>query len=687
MSATRLFLFTTFSRRTPNHKSLSLIPPRFLAQRFNFSSLRFRRYSSSVAVDAFTVCNTDSAKLSETAPYPLLPRPASNPVQQKKQVKFVKDELLQDVEMKRGDWMCLKIDMNLTVSRGKIRPLTAHVLKPRRDTKGTKMARGCIKLNIGFLCLDVLEDFVLQKVLGFQVQAWRCNFYNFARNLICLKCKEDGPKSVRGGDIEMKDGDWICSECNFMHFSRSMRCLKCRAWGPKRLAVDRVEVKKGDWNCPQCNFMNFSRNTRCLKCKAWGPKRLAVDEVEVRKGEWNCPQCFFMNFARNKNCLRCREQRPNRLLYHGEWDCPSCDFLNYSKNEVCLKCKSGRPKEDATEYEEQISKDLSRSFFSLKMAAIRRASTLTSFLLSRTLASTTTSSSVATTVHRRFLSSDGISDNCGSYSRRSAGAVSLGFAGALAAGASLSFQEVYAKEPPPADLVPKDVVLYQYEACPFCNKVKAFLDYYDIPYKVVEVNPLSKKEIKWSDYKKVPILMVDGEQLVDSSAIIDKLGHTIIPEKMAVSASEDDEETKWRRWVDNHLVHVLSPNIYRNTSEALESFDYITSNGNFGFTEKITVKYAGAAAMYFVSKKLKKKYNITDERAALYEAAETWVDALDGRDFLGGSKPNLADLAVFGVLRPIRHLRSGRDMVEHTRIGDWYTRMENVVGESSRIKA
>lgn len=57
--------------------------------------------------------------------------------------------------------------------------------------------------------------------------------------------------------------------------------------------------------------------------------------------------------------------------------------------------------------------------------------------------------------------------------------------------------------------------------------------------------------------------------------------------------------------------------------------------GNFGFAEKITVKYAGAAAMYFVSKKLKKKYNITDERAALYEAAETWVDALNGRDFLG----------------------------------------------------
>jgi microsomal prostaglandin-E synthase 2 len=33
----------------------------------------------------------------------------------------------------------------------------------------------------------------------------------------------------------------------------------------------------------------------------------------------------------------------------------------------------------------------------------------------------------------------------------------------------------------------------------------------------VEVNPLGKKEIKWSEYKKVPVLVVDGEQLNDST--------------------------------------------------------------------------------------------------------------------------------------------------------------------------
>ncbi|MBA0808001.1 hypothetical protein Gohar_023770 [Gossypium harknessii] len=250
--------------------------------------------------------------------------------------------------------------------------------------------------------------------------------------------------------------------------------------------------------------------------------------------------------------------------------------------------------------------------------------------------------------------------------------------------ASSLAQDALAKEKPRSEkFLPKEVVLYQYEACPFCNKVKAFLDYYNIPYKIVEVNPISKKEIKWSDYKKVPILKVDGEQMVDSSDIIDKLFHRINPD----SSIPDGEEKKWREWVDNHLVHVLSPNIYRSTSEALESFDYITTHGNFSFTERLVAKYAGAAAMYFVSKKLKKKHNITDERAALYKAAETWVDALNGRHYLaGGSKPNLADLAVFGVLRPIRYLTSGKDMVEHTRIGEWYGRMENAVGESARIK-
>ena len=65
------------------------------------------------------------------------------------------------------------------------------------------------------------------------------------------------------------------------------------------------------------------------------------------------------------------------------------------------------------------------------------------------------------------------------------------------------------------------VTLYQYEVCPFCCKVKAFLDANDVPYRTVEVNPLTKAEIKWSkEYRKVPIAYVNGELSLGSGEII-----------------------------------------------------------------------------------------------------------------------------------------------------------------------
>ncbi|XP_021756597.1 prostaglandin E synthase 2-like [Chenopodium quinoa] len=320
------------------------------------------------------------------------------------------------------------------------------------------------------------------------------------------------------------------------------------------------------------------------------------------------------------------------------------------------------------------------------LAALRRATAATaaaSFSQTRSLQQAAPFSSSASShwFSGRFIR------HFGSTSPASHSLPSNGIAGTMffsVAAATTLTQEAHAKEPIQSQIF-KDVVLYQYEACPFCNKVKAFLDYYNIPYKVVEVNPIGKKEIKWSDYKKVPILTVDGEQMIESSEIIQSLYKKIHPEGSTGSSTSTEEEKKWLGWVDSHLVHVLSPNIYRSAGEALESFDYIATHGNFGFMEKMVAKYAGATAMYFVAKKLKKKYNITDERESLYQSAETWVDALKGRPFLGDSKPNLADLAVFGVLRPIRNLQSGRDMVEHTRIGDWYSRMEKAVGESCRV--
>ncbi|XP_042503144.1 zinc finger protein VAR3, chloroplastic-like [Macadamia integrifolia] len=103
---------------------------------------------------------------------------------------------------------------------------------------------------------------------------------------------------------EMKRGDWICSKCNFMNFARNVRCLECKEEGPKRVGVDDVEMKKGDWTCPQCRFMNFARNTKCLRCQVSRPKR------QLNPGEWECPSCDFLNYRKNMVCLKCNCGRP-----------------------------------------------------------------------------------------------------------------------------------------------------------------------------------------------------------------------------------------------------------------------------------------------------------------------------------------------------------------------------------------
>ncbi|XP_077416816.1 prostaglandin E synthase 2 [Vanacampus margaritifer] len=284
-------------------------------------------------------------------------------------------------------------------------------------------------------------------------------------------------------------------------------------------------------------------------------------------------------------------------------------------------------------------------------------------------------------------------------------------------------QRQLAQAPPaegPSPSASPSLTLYQYQTCPFCSKVRAFLDYHGLAYRVVEVNPVMRREIKWSAYRKVPILMVDEHlQLNDSSVIISSLKSYLIskgssmsdivncyPEMKSVNdsgkevteynnkywlmLSQDDtaavypdkgmqkEEMKWRKWADNWLVHLISPNVYRSTGEALASFDYIVREGKFGTLEGFFAKYVGAAAMFVIAKRLKSRHNLQDDvRQDLYKAVNDWVAAVGKkRKFMGGEQPNLADLAVFGVLRVMEGLEAFDDMMANTKVKPWYQRME-----------
>ncbi|CAL1547767.1 unnamed protein product [Lymnaea stagnalis] len=273
------------------------------------------------------------------------------------------------------------------------------------------------------------------------------------------------------------------------------------------------------------------------------------------------------------------------------------------------------------------------------------------------------------------------------------------------------------------------LTLFQYQTCPFCCKVRAVLDYHGFSYDVIEVNSVTKKQLKWSDYQKVPIVIVelpgsDQEVVIkDSSVIISVLESYLhdnaasIPQLCSYypcltenegrrkkydfqnkyfimfprtvdlnhTVEERSEERKWRKWADDHLVHMLSPNAYRTVKESLQAFQYFSAVGqweqNFSFLERYVVIYIGAAVMYVMGMILKNKYKLKEDvRESLYDACNEWVKAVGKeRVFMGGDQPNLADLAVYGILNSIEGCTAFQDALQNTKIGSWYYRTKAAV--------
>lgn len=85
--------------------------------------------------------------------------------------------------------------------------------------------------------------------------------------------------------------------------------------------------------------------------------------------------------------------------------------------------------------------------------------------------------------------------------------------------------------------------------------------------------------------------------------------------------------------------------------------------------------YTGAAAMYLISKRLKKRHALSDDvRGHMYSACKKWVGSINVKNgpFNGGKSPNLADLAVFGALNSFEGCQAFNDVLENTKIGNLF---------------
>lgn len=237
-----------------------------------------------------------------------------------------------------------------------------------------------------------------------------------------------------------------------------------------------------------------------------------------------------------------------------------------------------------------------------------------------------------------------------------------------------------------------NISLFQYAICPFCNINKALLAYTKTPYTVIEVNPLTKDEIKFSkEYRKVPIAMIDGSQVNDSKNINDAL--LILPFVMKNLSQKNDlplesfkdspSARRWETFAREDLATILYPNICSSLGDSYQAFGYVDQVDNFTKTQKFLIRGVGSLAMYFAASKIKSKRKIVDEREALRHALAQWEEeGLKGGENMFGSGsgvPDMGDLCVYGVLKSVSGLKVHDDIIlgKSGAVLDWYLRMEN----------
>jgi hypothetical protein len=126
-----------------------------------------------------------------------------------------------------------------------------------------------------------------------------------------------------------------------------------------------------------------------------------------------------------------------------------------------------------------------------------------------------------------------------------------------------------------------------------------------------------------SDYKKVPIAIINNQQINGSKDILNSIFNSpYVQEGLAKQWSnnnnnttkevmtiqqfkESDTSKKWYRFASDDLGAVLYPNICGTIGDSFHAFDYVKNVDSFSPLQKLSIQYVGSLAMYFAASKVK----------------------------------------------------------------------------------
>ena len=223
------------------------------------------------------------------------------------------------------------------------------------------------------------------------------------------------------------------------------------------------------------------------------------------------------------------------------------------------------------------------------------------------------------------------------------------------------------------------VTLYQFELCPFCHKVKAALEFKGIPFRKVEVNPMTKKELPemtGDGRRKVPVLEIDGQHIADSTEILKYLESK--DASLTPKPPGDEKSLMIESWVDDDLAQVLPAVIYGKWRDAARAARVVARTSNFGFVQNALVRGGGSIIMHQVAKKITARRGGGDPEQMLATEMDKFEEWLGDQDFVCGASASLGDIATHGCLTCIQDFPAFERIMKRPSVKAWFSRVQKL---------
>ncbi len=228
-------------------------------------------------------------------------------------------------------------------------------------------------------------------------------------------------------------------------------------------------------------------------------------------------------------------------------------------------------------------------------------------------------------------------------------------------------------------------LLYQFETSPYCDKVKAVLAYKGLDYATRTVSPLTKKDLKFSKKKLVPILSDNGEIIEDSTDIVlyleDKYPK---PPLMPKEGPLREEILRWENWIDDHLPAVYQYITYTRPSNAKVRMrrEALASEGETW--EKFALGVAGPWMFPIMLAKKLKLASLHDLKDEVLRSLSHLEKHLQQQPYLAADAVSLADVALHGFVNSFRGLKGDDLFFDRPALKAWDDRTTAAMAKAGK---